>query len=86
MLEILGEKKMNMIWFLHVNQGERFKINQEKYSVKRTSLVVQGRLYAPNARGPGLTFDPGIGSHMFQLRVHTLQLKISHMATKTQRI
>ena len=48
-----------------------------------TSLVVQWlRLHAPNAGSPGLS--PGLGTrfHMPQLRVHTLQLKILHAATK----
>ncbi|TEA34995.1 hypothetical protein DBR06_SOUSAS9710069, partial [Sousa chinensis] len=47
------------------------------------SLVVQWlRLHAPNAGGPGLISGQGTRSHMLQLRVCMLQLKILHAATK----
>ena len=46
------------------------------------SLEVQWlRLHTPNARGPGLI--PVWESHIPQLRVCMLQLKITHSATKT---
>ena len=49
-----------------------------------TSLVVQWlRLCTPNAGGPGSILDRGNRSHMLQLRVHMLQLKILCVATKT---
>ena len=48
------------------------------------SLVVQWlRLCTPNAGGPGLIPGQGTRSHMLQLRVHMLQLKILYAATKT---
>ena len=51
----------------------------------RTSLVVQGlRLLAPNAGGLGLSPGQGTRSHVTQLRVCMLQLKIWHVSTKTQ--
>ncbi|TEA34510.1 hypothetical protein DBR06_SOUSAS10710064, partial [Sousa chinensis] len=49
------------------------------------SLIVQWlRLCSPNAGGLGSIPGQGTGSHMPQLRVHMLQLKIPHAATKTQ--
>ena len=59
------------------------------YTVKiiGSSLVVQWlRLQAPNAGGSGLIPGQGTGSHMPQVRVHMLQLKISHAATKRSQI
>ena len=51
-----------------------------------TSLVVQWlRLCAPNAGGQGSILGKGTRSHMPQLRVHMLQLKIPHATIKTQR-
>ena len=48
-----------------------------------TSLVVQWlRLCVPNAGGPGLIPAQGTRSHMLQLRVSMLQLKIPHAASK----
>ena len=48
-----------------------------------TSLVVQWqRLHAPNAGGPGSIPGQGARSHMPQVRVCMLQLKILHAATK----
>ena len=50
-----------------------------------TSLVVQWlRLCPPNAWGPDLTPGQGTRSHMRQLRVPMLQLKIPHAAMKTR--
>ena len=50
-----------------------------------TSLVVQWlRLCTPNAGGLSLTPGQGTRSHMLQLTVHMLQLKIPRAATKTQ--
>ncbi|TEA40834.1 hypothetical protein DBR06_SOUSAS19710043, partial [Sousa chinensis] len=47
------------------------------------SLVVQWlRLHAPNAGGLGSIPGQGTRSPMPQLRVHMLQLKILHTATK----
>ena len=47
------------------------------------SLVIQWlRLCTPNAGGPGLIPGQGTRSHMLQLRVHMLRLKILHAATK----
>ena len=49
----------------------------------QTSLVVQWlRLHAPNAGGLGSIPGQGTESHMTQLRVRMLQLKILHAATK----
>ena len=51
----------------------------------RTSLVVQwARLHAPNAGGLGLIPGQGTRSHMPQLRVHMLQLKILYASTKME--
>ena len=48
-----------------------------------TSLVTQWlRLRAPSAGGPGSIPGQGTRSHMLQLRVHMLQLKILHATTK----
>ena len=44
------------------------------------------RLQAPNAGGSGLIPGQGTGSHMPQVRVYMLQLKISHAATKRSQI
>ena len=50
-----------------------------------TSLVVQWlRLHAPKAGGLGSTPDQWTRSHMLQLRISMLQIKILHAATKTQ--
>ena len=50
-----------------------------------TSLIVQWlRLWAPNAGGLGLIPGQRTGSHMLQLRVCILQLKILCAAVKTQ--
>ncbi|TEA28488.1 hypothetical protein DBR06_SOUSAS2010115, partial [Sousa chinensis] len=50
------------------------------------SLVVQWlRLCTPNAGGLGLIPRQGTRSHMPQLRVHVLQLKIPHAATTIPR-
>ena len=52
--------------------------------LRGTSLVVQWlRLCAPNARGPGLIPGQGTRSHMPQLRVCMMQLKILLAITKT---
>ena len=49
------------------------------------SLVVQWlRLHAPSEGGRGLIPGPGTRSHMLQLRVHLLQLKISRDTARTQ--
>ncbi|TEA25323.1 hypothetical protein DBR06_SOUSAS21410020, partial [Sousa chinensis] len=51
------------------------------------SLVAQWlRLRTPNAGGPGLIPGQGTRSHMPQLRVRMLQLKILHAATKRYRV
>ena len=42
------------------------------------------RLHAPNARLPGWIPGQETSSHMSQLRVHMLQLKILRAATETQ--
>ena len=48
-----------------------------------TSLVVRWlRIQAPKAGGPGSIPSQGTRSHMWQLRVHMLQLKITQAATK----
>ena len=47
-------------------------------------LVQWLRLQAPNAEDLGLIPGLGTRSHMLQLRVCMLQLKILHAATKTQ--
>ena len=50
-----------------------------------TSLMAQWlRLRTPNAGGPGSIPGQGTRSHMPQLRVRMLQLKIPRAATKTQ--
>ena len=50
-----------------------------------TSLVGQWlRLYIPNAGGPGSIPGQGTRSHMPQLKVCTLQLKIPYATTKTR--
>ena len=52
---------------------------------RATSLVVQQpRLCTPNAWGPGSTPAQGIKSHMPQLRVRMLRVKIGRAKTKTQ--
>ncbi|TEA33101.1 hypothetical protein DBR06_SOUSAS18610013, partial [Sousa chinensis] len=51
------------------------------------SLVVQWlRLHTPNAGGPGSISGQGTRSHMLQLRVRMLQLKIPHATTKRSRV
>ena len=51
----------------------------------RTSLEVQWlRLCTPNAGGPGLIPGQRTRSHMPQLRVPTLQVKIPHVAMKIE--
>ncbi|TEA38361.1 hypothetical protein DBR06_SOUSAS110229, partial [Sousa chinensis] len=51
------------------------------------SLVVQWlRLHAPNARDLGSIPGLGTRSHMPQLRVFMLQLKISHAITKRSHV
>ena len=51
--------------------------------ISGTSLVVQWlRLRAPNVGGPGLIPGQGTRSHILQLRVCMLQLKIPHAATE----
>ena len=53
-------------------------------SMAGNSLEVQWlRLHTPNARGPGLIPVWETKSHIPQLRVCMLQLKITHSATKT---
>ena len=50
-----------------------------------TSLVVQWlKLRALNARGPGSIPGQRARSHMLQLRVYRLQLKILHAAVKIE--
>ena len=50
-----------------------------------SSLVVQWlRLHTPNAGDPGSILDQGIRSHMLQLRVLKLQLKILYATMKTE--
>ena len=57
--------------------------NYIQYPVTGTSLVVQWlRLHAPNAGGLGSIPGGGTRSHMPQLRVCMLQLKIPHAATE----
>ena len=52
-----------------------------------TSLVVQWlRLHTPNAGSPGSIPGQGTRSHIPQLRVCMLQLKIPHVATKSPRV
>ena len=58
-------------------------IGKSQMAFVGTSLVVQWlRLQSPNAGGPGLIPDQGTRSHMPQLRVPMLLLKILHAATK----
>ena len=64
-------------------------LNRLFFTIKKskmgTSLVVRWlRLCAPNAGGPGLIPAQEIISHLPQLRVPVLQLKIPCAATKTQ--
>ena len=60
-------------------------ILQLKEQKRGDSLVVQWlRLCAPNARDPSLIPGQGTRSHMLQPRVPMPQLKILHVATKTQ--
>ena len=42
------------------------------------------RLFAPNAGGLGLSPGQGTRSHMWQLRVHMLQLNLLRATNKTQ--
>ena len=57
---------------------------QKKWS-KGTSLVVQRlRLHTPNAGCPGLIPSRETRSHVPQLRVHTMQLKIPRAALKIE--
>ena len=50
-----------------------------------TSLVVQWlRLHAVNARGQGLIPGQGTRSHVLQLRVRMVQVKIPRAAMKIQ--
>ena len=50
-----------------------------------TSLVVQWlRLLAPSTGSLGWITDQGAGSHVLQLRVCMMLLKILHATTKTQ--
>ena len=57
--------------------------NQKVY--RGTSLVVPWlRFHAPNAEGPGSIPGQGTRSHMPQIRVFLLYLKIPNVATKTQ--
>ena len=54
-----------------------------KLCVCDTFLVVQWlRLCTPDVAGQGSIPGPGTRSYMLQLRVHVLQLKIPHAATK----
>ena len=49
-------------------------------------FVQQLGLCGPKAGGPGLILGWGSGSHIPQLRVHMLQLKIPSAATKTEHL
>ena len=51
-----------------------------------TSLAQWLRLHVPNAGDLGSISGRGTRSHMPQLRVHMLQLKIQSAATKTNQI
>ena len=51
-----------------------------------TSLTQWLRLHVPKAGGLGSIPGQGTSSHMPQLRVHMLQLKILRAATKTNQI
>ena len=66
--------------------GEEFpQLDFSKEAISETSLVAQWlRLYVPNTEGLSSIPSQGTRSYIPQLRVHMLQLKISHNATKTQ--
>ena len=69
-----------------LGDGEREMIGGHLSMARVTSLVVQRfKLQVSNAGDPGSIPGQGTRSHMQQLRVHVLQLKISHAATKTWR-
>ena len=56
-----------------------------KNGERGTSLVVlRLKLHIPNAGGPGLIPGRGTRSHLLQLRVSMLQLKILHVITKME--
>ena len=62
-------------------QSQDMKQSQEW--ITRTSLLIQWlRLWASSAGGLGSIPGQGARSHMLQLRVHMLQLKLPHVATK----
>ena len=42
------------------------------------------RLHTPKSGGPGSILDSGTRSHMLQVRIRMLQLKIPRAETKTQ--
>ena len=61
----------------------RLVVMSSKWDLPGTSLVVQWlRLCIPKAGGPGWIPDQGSRSHMLQLRVRMLQMKIPHVAPK----
>ena len=72
----------NKLW----DGGEEFpQLDFSKEAISETSLVARWlRLYAPNTEGLSSIHSQGTRSYIPQLRVHTLQLKIPHNATKTQ--
>ena len=58
-------------------------MQQSQEWITRTSLLIQWlRLWASSAGGLGSIPGQGARSHMPQLRVHMLQLKLPHVATK----
>ena len=58
-------------------------IGKSQMAFVGTSLMVQWlRFQVPTAGGPGLIHDQGTRSHVSQLRVHMVLLKILRAATK----
>ena len=52
------------------------------WATEQKQVVQWLRLHAPNAESPGSIPGQGTRSHILQLRVHMLQLKISSAATE----
>ena len=52
------------------------------WATEQKQVVQWLRLHAPNAESPGSIPGQGTRSHIMQLRVHMLQLKILSAATK----
>ena len=69
-------------WSTHLQYG--YYLGAVKNAKSGTSLVIQWLTLHPQCRGPSLIPGRGTRSHMPQLRVCMLKLKIPHAAMKIQ--